>query len=80
MKCCVYTRCFIENPYMDFFIEHYIKLGFDKIIILKCDTFEYKCPIEYEKQVYIHKVPNFGDRLLGAYYHLVIRDHNYDPL
>ena len=49
MKCCVYTRSFAERPYMDFFIEHYIHLGFDKIIILKSDKMEYKYPIEYEK-------------------------------
>ena len=34
MKCCVYTRCYYEKQYLYNFIEHYIKLGFDKIIIL----------------------------------------------
>ena len=78
MKCCVYTRSFMEHSYMDFFIEHYIKLGFDKIFILKSDNIEYKCPNEYEKQVYIHKVPNIGDKLLKSCEHLVLRDYEYD--
>ena len=31
MKCCVCARDFYESPYLDFFIEHYLKLGFNKI-------------------------------------------------
>ena len=45
MKCCVYTRTFYESPYINFFIEHYLKLGFDKIFILKTDNLDIKIKI-----------------------------------
>lgn len=77
MKCCVYTRSFAERPYMDFFIEHYIHLGFDKIIILKSDKMEYKYPIEYEKYVTMYQVPNLGDTIIERYDHLVLKSE-YD--
>ncbi len=63
MKCCVYTRSFLESPYLDFFIEHYIKLGFDNIIILKSSDEDYECPSLYSSQVSIIKTPNMGNDL-----------------
>ena len=71
MKFCIYTRAFYEIPYLDFFIEHYVKIGFDKIIILKCDRFNYKIPIKYIPYVEIHNVPNLENRLLLQYDHLI---------
>jgi hypothetical protein len=73
MKFCVYTRSFFENPYLDFFIEHYCKLGFHKIVILKADTEVYHCPPEYASKVEIHQVPNKGNELLPMYNHLVLK-------
>ena len=58
MKYCVYTRAFYETPYLDFFIEHYINLGFDMIIILKADSFSYSIPSKFKKHVQLHTVPN----------------------
>lgn len=77
MKFCVYTRSFFENPYLDFFIEHYCKLGFHKIVILKADTELYCCPPEYASKVEIHQVPNKGNDLLPIYNHLVLKS-DYD--
>jgi hypothetical protein len=71
MKCCIYTRAFLETPYLDFFIEHYVKLGFDKIIILKADDIPYECPQQYQSNVDIHTVPNLGNELLPKYDYLV---------
>jgi len=71
MKCCVYTRAFLETPYLDFFIEHYVKLGFDKIIILKADDIPYECPQQYQSNVDIHTVQNLGNELLPKYDYLV---------
>ena len=34
MRCCVYTRFVYEVPYIESFIDHYLNLGFDKIILL----------------------------------------------
>ena len=77
MKCCVYTRSFAERPYMDFFIEHYIHLGFDKIVVLKSDKMEYKCPNEYTQYVTMYQVPNLGDTIIERYDHLVLKSE-YD--
>lgn len=75
MKCCVYTRAFLETPYLNFFIEHYYNLGFDKIIILKADDLEYNLPVEYINFVEIHQVINIGNDLLPKYDYLV---NDYD--
>lgn len=37
MKVQVITRSFFEDAYLDFFIKYYLKLGFDRIVILKAD-------------------------------------------
>lgn len=67
MKCCVYTRAFLERAYLTSFIEHYVSLGFDKIIILKADTTLYTCPDEFKSFVEIHNVPNKGNDLIPVY-------------
>ena len=61
MKCCLYTRFFNEDPYIDYVIEHYIKLGFCKIIILKTDNVQYQVNSKYASFVDIHYVTNKGD-------------------
>ena len=78
MKNVVYTRCFLEKPYLNFFIEHYINLGFYKIIIICCDNCIFKCPDKYKSYVIIYKVPeNLGDALLPKYDFLV-KNTDYD--
>ena len=77
MKFCVYTRNFLEEPYLNFFIEHYILLGFDKIIVLKTDNEPYEVPSEFKKYVEIYKVCNDGDMTLPVNDHLIKKD-NYD--
>lgn len=64
MRCCVYTRAFLERAYIISFIEHYVMLGFDKIIILKADNTCYTCPPEYLKYVEFHSVKNEADLIL----------------
>ena len=71
MKFCVYTRSYYENQFLNFFIEHYINLGFDKIIILKSDNINYVCPPQFLQYVDFHIVQNLGDKLLPRYNKLV---------
>ena len=77
MKCCVYTRAFMETPYLDFFIEHYCNLGFNKIIILKSDEFYFECYDKYKSRVDIHSVKNLENRLLSLYDKL-LKKSDYD--
>ena len=77
MSYCIFTRAFNETPYLSFFIEHYVKLGFDKIIILKCDMFKFTIPEKYKSNVIIHQVKNLGNKLLSTYSHLIIKK-NYE--
>lgn len=68
MKTCVYTRMFNDEQYIDYFIDHYLKLGFDKIIILNPSDNNY---INKNIQVDIHKVNNEGDKLMTKYMNLL---------
>lgn len=65
MKICVYTRTFYESPYINFFIEHYIKLGFDKIFILKTDNLDLKVDNKYFDFIEILNVENKADETLA---------------
>ena len=64
MKFCVYTRSFYESPYINFFIEHYLKLGFDKIFILKTDEIEIRIDDKFLKFIEIANVKNEGNKIL----------------
>ena len=76
MKCCVYTRSFNEDPYIEFFIEHYISLGFDKIIILKADKINFDFDLDkYNNKIDVYYVDNLENRLLPKYTNKV---PNYD--
>ena len=77
MKCCVYTRVFFESPYLDAFIEHYINMGFTKIIMIKVDKITYKCPEKYSEYVNIHERENEGNILLPKYDNFV-KNSGYD--
>jgi hypothetical protein len=71
MEYCVYTRSYYEHPYLDFFIEHYYKLGFNKIVILQSDDIKYTPPKEFSHFVEIHHIQNLGDESLPKYDYLV---------
>lgn len=77
MKYCVYSRCFFENNYLNYFIQHYINLGFDKIIILHSGGSEYTLSKEHEKIVDIHYLKNEGNILVKKNDYL-IKNSNYD--
>ncbi len=62
MKCCVFTRFFNEIIYMNAFIEHYIKLGFNKVIILYTDVIEAEIPEKYKENVLLYNVENNGNK------------------
>lgn len=77
MKYCVYTRAFYETPYLDFFIKHYIDIGFEKIIILKGDNLNYSIPNKYINNVDLRIVNNSGNDLIQEYQNIV-KSSNYD--
>lgn len=68
MKFCIYVRMCNEEPFIDFFIDYYLKLGFDKIIILNSGDKEYTY---HDRRVLIHKVPNIRNKLFPKYIDLV---------
>jgi hypothetical protein len=78
-KYVVYTRSYYEDPYLNFFIEHYVKLGFDLIIILINNLSKYKCPKIFQKYVKLIRFKkNLGDDLLPKYDYLVKKKKEYD--
>lgn len=77
MKYCVYTRCFYENEYLDYFIKHYLDIGFNKIIILHSGGSEYKLHEKYKNLVDIYYVLNEGNVLLSKYDYL-IKESDFD--
>lgn len=74
MKCCVLTRFVYEIIYIDAFVEHYVKLGFDKIIILYTDVVEPEVPKEFENHVLMYKVANNGNKTPDDNKHLIPLD------
>ena len=78
MKCCIYSRVYNENPYLSFFIEHYINLGFTKFIFLKADNESYYIHEEYKDCVEfidINNLPNEEELLVNSEHILSL---NYD--
>jgi hypothetical protein len=71
MKYCVYTRCFFENAYLTYFIEHYINLGFDKIIVLHSGGSQYNLSEKHSTLVDIYYFENKGNMLLQTYDYLL---------
>ena len=74
MKCCVYSRFVFEYPYLNSFIEHYLNLGFDKIIILYTDIIEYPLADNLKEYVSIHQVENLGNKSPEAYKDFIPED------
>jgi len=77
MKCCVYVRSFLEHPYILFFIEYYINLGFDKIIILKADKIKYDNLEDYKDYIEIHQTENLGNELLSLYTNKISKQYDW---
>lgn len=71
MKCCVYSRFYYDTPYVEFFIEHYLNLGFDKIYLLQGDNVPYKLPNRFRNKVTIKRVKNLGNEQLPIHDHIV---------
>jgi hypothetical protein len=66
----VITRSYMEDCYLDCFIEHYINLKFTKIIILKSDNTNYNVPVKYKNNVIIYNVKNEGNLIYNNNIHL----------
>lgn len=81
MKYYVVTRVFYEKPYINFFIQHYLNLKFDKIILLIADKHDYSNIIDKSLSKYIIKynVNNDENDILHNNLHL-IKKHEYDWL
>jgi hypothetical protein len=54
-----------------------VKLGFTKIIMIKVDNIEYKCPEKYKQYVEIHNKNNEGNKLLPKY-DTIVKRSGYD--
>ena len=74
MRCCVYTRFVYEVPYIESFIDHYLQLGFDKIILLYHDICKFDVPDHLIEEVELVEVENNGNKLLNEYKHLFQED------
>jgi hypothetical protein len=77
MKCCVYSRFIYDVCYLDFFIEHYLKLGFDKIYILYHDFVDYKLPDKWRDVVHIIDVENEGNKIPNMYFNRISQDMDW---
>ena len=77
MKCCVYTRFVFELCYLDIFIEHYLRLGFDKIIILCHDIEDFNLDNSLASFVDIYEVENRGNRLPNKYKDYIPEDYDW---
>ena len=71
MKCCVYSRLFYDLPYINYFIDHYLNLGFDKIFLLHADNLTYDIPLKFKDKIFIKKVKNTGDDMLKEHGSLI---------
>ena len=77
MKCCVYTRFVYDVSYLDFFIEHYLKLGFDMIYVLYYDYVDYILPDKWKDFVTIIEVENEGNKLPDKYFNRISQEMDW---
>lgn len=77
MKCCVYSRFVFEYSYLNSFIEHYLNLGFNKIIILYTDIIEYPLADNLKEFVSIYQVENLGNKSPEAYKDFIPEDMDW---
>lgn len=74
MKCCVYTRFYYEGIFLKSFIQHYIELGFDLIIVLFHDITMFEIPELYKSKVLLIDVPNYGNYLPDMFRNHIPKD------
>ena len=77
MKSRVVVRSFYEDPYIDFFVDYYMTIGFDNIVILKADNTPYKPPEDYKDKVLVVHVKNEGNDILRKHIRYFL-DKTYD--
>ena len=87
LKTRMVSRAFYENAYLDFFLQYYLSLGFDNIIILKADMDDnildpYQPCAELKSafqsgQIEIVKVANTGNEIIPNSYKY-FNDTTYD--
>lgn len=65
----LFTRAFNDAPYIEFVVDYYDALGFDRIILL--DTARHRLDVASPEKLSVVHVPNHADRLLVEYLHLV---------
>lgn len=64
MKTRVISRAFYEDAYLDFFIQYYLALGFDSIVILKSDGILFPLDKYPADRVQCIQVANDGNNIL----------------
>ena len=69
-NCYIITRSYMEDCYLDCFIQYYINLKVTKIIILKSDNTNYNVPVKYKNNVIIYNVKNEGNLIYNNNIHL----------
>lgn len=78
MKVRVVARAFYEDAYLDFFIQYYLAMGFDSVVILKADGIPIPNMDKYpEGKVECIMVDNTGNGILDKYKSYYI-DQTYD--
>lgn len=73
---CVYTRAFFDDGYIAAFISHYLKLGFNRIIMLKTDGIPYTLDSKYQDRVhmqYVNDTQTRPNKLLSTFSYLIKR-------
>jgi hypothetical protein len=77
MKYCVFVRCVNEQALLSGFIEHYVNLGFDTIIVLYSNEESYSVPEIYKEYVKIHEVENWGNYTFHKYRKLITEEYDW---
>lgn len=82
MKVQLIARSFNEDAYLNFFLHYYCSLGFDKILILKCDDINFSLNNDFKKyktNIDIKMIPNEGDNIYrNKKYYQYFKDKNYE--
>lgn len=78
MKARVVARAFYEDAYLDFFIQYYLAMGFDSVVILKADGIPIPNMEKYpEGKVQCISVDNTGNAILNKHISYYM-DQTYD--
>ena len=67
----LFTRAHHDAPFVEFFVDYYDALGFDRILLL--DTGNHSLlNVARPEKLELHHVPNHADGLLAEYLHLAL--------